>query len=49
MKSVDERFAYFTNKAGEKFQVLQYRIDEETKEEVPYDWDEKASAELMNK
>ena len=43
---VDERFAYITTENGEKFQVLKYETDEEGSE-IPIDWDEQATAELI--
>lgn len=46
---VDEHFSYFTDEQGNKYQVLRYRFDEELQEDIPFDWDEQASAALMNK
>jgi hypothetical protein len=45
---VDERFAYVTLEDGRKFQVLRFVEDPETGDMVPVDWDEAATAALIN-
>ncbi len=52
-QQIDERFAFITNSKGEKFQVLKYQdvLDENgepTNEKIAIDWDEAATAELIN-
>ena len=44
---IDTRFSFFTASDGTQFQVLRFVDDPETGEEMPVDWDEQASAELM--
>lgn len=45
-EKVDERFAFITDKDGNRFQVLRYAEDENG-ERVPVDWDEEATAALV--
>lgn len=49
MDTIIETFAYITSASGKKYQVLLYRLNEETGEQEPYDSDVAAAAELAAK
>jgi len=49
MDPIIESFSYITSASGKKYQVLRFRLNEETGEQEPYDSDVAAAAELAAK